>query len=94
MSPPALKPRLISVGYRNSIIRMDTGTGKTLVAVMLIRHITSIPTPADRPRKLVVFLSPGVDLVRRAIAHLPSLGSCICHLTPDAGPVIIQSKLE
>lgn len=53
---------------------MDTGTGKTLVAVMVIRHITSIPTPADAPPKLVVFLSPGVDLVRRESTALIGFG--------------------
>ncbi|KAK4705810.1 endoribonuclease Dicer, partial [Phenoliferia sp. Uapishka_3] len=55
----------ISSGNSNTILRMDTGTGKTLVAIMLIRHITSTPVPSGEPRKLVVFLAPTADLVRQ-----------------------------
>ncbi|ORY90629.1 hypothetical protein BCR35DRAFT_349581 [Leucosporidium creatinivorum] len=54
---------------RNIICRMDTGTGKTLVAVMLIRHITSLPV--DRQgHSLVVFIVPTVSLVDQVSATL------------------------
>lgn len=41
------------------IIRADTGTGKTLIAILLLKQITSISG------KFCVFLSPNVALVYR-----------------------------
>jgi endoribonuclease Dicer len=50
---------------RNSIIRMDTGAGKTLCAIMLIRHISSLAVDITLPRKLQVFIVPTVSLVHQ-----------------------------
>ncbi|KAL8287547.1 hypothetical protein RQP46_003405 [Phenoliferia psychrophenolica] len=71
MAQPAMQPRMYQyealekAREQNTILRMDTGTGKTLVDTMLIRHVTSTPVLTVEPRKLIVFLSPGVDLVRQ-----------------------------
>ncbi|KAI5479007.1 endoribonuclease Dicer [Pseudohyphozyma bogoriensis] len=47
----------------NVVIRADTGSGKTLIAILLIRHITSTPVKASDPRKLIFFVVPSVPLV-------------------------------
>lgn len=54
----------------SSQVRMDTGTGKTLVAIMLIRHITSLPTPPGDPPSLVVCIVPTVNLVTQQSAAI------------------------
>ncbi|SCV72586.1 BQ2448_4123 [Microbotryum intermedium] len=57
---------------RNIICRMDTGTGKTLIAILLTRHITSQPVRASEPKvhRLVVFIVPTVSLVDQVAAVL------------------------
>ncbi|GAA5826093.1 hypothetical protein JCM11251_007161 [Rhodosporidiobolus azoricus] len=47
---------------RNVIIRADTGSGKTLIAVMLIRAMAALGTNEGR---LLVFLTPTVSLVHQ-----------------------------
>lgn len=55
-----------SLDERNRIIRSDTGTGKTLIAILLIKHFSSIPpTPPSHEPKFIVFISPNVTLVIR-----------------------------
>ncbi|KAF7840248.1 endoribonuclease Dicer-like protein 3a [Senna tora] len=49
---------------KNTIAVLDTGSGKTLIALMLIKHIAqSINSTA--PKKLILFLAPTVHLVNQ-----------------------------
>lgn len=62
----------------NTIICADTGTGKTLVAVSLIRHFTQQPEDASQNQKLgrllgkrlVCFVVPTVSLVQQQSAYI------------------------
>lgn len=51
-----------------SIMRADTGSGKTFVAVLLIRSVLARPTTPDR-KQLVVFTTPTTTLVTQQ-AHV------------------------
>lgn len=47
----------------DSVVRADTGSGKTLIAVLLIRSVLSRPTQPGGERSLVVFTTPTTTLV-------------------------------
>lgn len=54
---------------RNTIAVLETGAGKTMIAVMLIKHIAeSLKSNGDK--KLVVFLAPSVHLVHQVCFEL------------------------
>lgn len=50
---------------RNTIAVMDTGSGKTLIAIMLIKDIGQA-IKSSGLKKLIVFLAPTVHLVNQA----------------------------
>jgi len=57
---------------RNTIAVLDTGSGKTLIAVMLMKEVgQTIKTLAVK--KLIVFLAPTVHLVNQACYIVPLL---------------------
>ncbi|GAA5902930.1 hypothetical protein JCM8208_006514 [Rhodotorula glutinis] len=70
----ALVPRLFqeavteqALSY-NVLVRADTGSGKTLIAILALRQLAATPVPArfassDEPKRLVVFLTPTTTLV-------------------------------
>ncbi|GAA5920114.1 hypothetical protein JCM1841_004443 [Sporobolomyces salmonicolor] len=60
---------------RNVLVRADTGTGKTYVAILLMRGLAALP-PTSSEHKLVIFLTPTVVLVKQqaqAIAERTTL---------------------
>ncbi|GAA5964450.1 hypothetical protein JCM21900_005750 [Sporobolomyces salmonicolor] len=60
---------------RNVLVRADTGTGKTYVAILLMRRLAALP-PSSSEHKLVIFLTPTVALVEQqaqAIAERTTL---------------------
>ncbi|GAA6030078.1 hypothetical protein JCM8097_009245 [Rhodosporidiobolus ruineniae] len=57
---------------RNVVVRADTGSGKTFIAVLLIRKLTAQARPEQDSKHLVVFLTPGVSLVHQQAAVLRS----------------------
>lgn len=50
---------------RNTIAVMDTGSGKTMIALMLIKELAKDLGVGDGRRKLIVFLAPTVHLVHQ-----------------------------
>lgn len=57
---------------RNTIAVMETGTGKTIIAVMLITEIgQAIKSSGDK--KLIIFLAPTVHLVHQVFLSIPFL---------------------
>lgn len=53
------------IRYPLSVVRADTGSGKTLIAILLIRSVLSRPTT---DRSLVVFTTPTTTLVAQQAA--------------------------
>lgn len=49
----------------NTIAVLDTGSGKTMVAVMLAREHARRVRAGEAPRRIVVFLAPTVHLVHQ-----------------------------
>jgi ERCC4-related helicase len=49
----------------NTIAVLDTGTGKTMVAIMLAREHVRCVRVGEAPRRVVVFLAPTVHLVHQ-----------------------------
>ncbi|GJN87852.1 hypothetical protein Rhopal_000807-T1 [Rhodotorula paludigena] len=45
------------------LVRADTGSGKTLIAIMLMRQVAAQPVPPGSPHSLIVFLTPTTTLV-------------------------------
>lgn len=49
----------------NTIAVLDTGAGKTMVAIMLAREHVLRARAGETPRRIVVFLAPTVHLVHQ-----------------------------
>ncbi|XP_059458543.1 endoribonuclease Dicer homolog 3 [Corylus avellana] len=54
---------------RNTIAVLDTGAGKTMIAVLLIKDIAEAIKSGDR-KKLVIFLAPTVHLVNQQFEYI------------------------
>jgi ERCC4-related helicase len=54
----------------NTVAVLDTGSGKTMVAVMLAREHVRRVRAGEAPRRIVVFLAPTVHLVHQVRTRL------------------------
>ena len=54
----------------NVIAVLDTGSGKTLISALLIKHLHNLDAFEKRPRRLSVFLVPKVPLVTQQSKYL------------------------
>ena len=59
----------------NTIAVLGTGTGKTMVAIMLAREHVLRARAGEAPRRIVVFLAPTVHLVHQVRIWWPILSS-------------------
>ena len=59
----------------NTIAVLDTGSGKTMVAIMLARQHVLRARAGETPRRIVVFLAPTVHLVHQVGLRWPVLSS-------------------
>ncbi|EJU05694.1 hypothetical protein DACRYDRAFT_113750 [Dacryopinax primogenitus] len=75
--PRQYQTEIFTQAQQNNVIAvMDTGTGKTLIAITLIKWMTTRLRAPGEARKVVVFIVPKVPLVeqqREAIAQQTSL---------------------
>ncbi|KAL6271201.1 hypothetical protein ACE6H2_028112 [Prunus campanulata] len=62
--PRSYQVKVFEVAKRkNTIAVLETGAGKTMIAVMLIKHISEDMIKSNGKRKLIIFLAPTVNLV-------------------------------
>ena len=54
----------------NVIAVLDTGSGKTLISALLIRHVHNLDDFEKKPRRISVFLVPKVPLVAQQRKYL------------------------
>ncbi|CAD6212969.1 unnamed protein product [Miscanthus lutarioriparius] len=72
----------------NTIAVLDTGTGKTMVAIMLAREHVLRARAGEAPRRIVVFLAPTVHLVHQqfeVIREYTDLDAMECHGASGVG---------
>ncbi|CAL4933981.1 unnamed protein product [Urochloa decumbens] len=72
----------------NTIAVLDTGSGKTMVAVMLAREHARRARSGEAPRRIVVFLAPTVHLVHQqfeVIREYTDLDAAECHGASGVG---------
>ncbi|KAG0549124.1 hypothetical protein BDA96_01G228300 [Sorghum bicolor] len=72
----------------NTIAVLDTGSGKTMVAIMLAREHVLRARAGETPRRIVVFLAPTVHLVHQqfeVIREYTDLDAVECHGASGVG---------
>ena len=71
--PRAYQDEMVAIAIQqNTIVRMDTGTGKSLISVGVIRSFTSGIVKDRDPAKLIVFVVPTVALVTQQADYIAS----------------------
>lgn len=72
----------------NTIAVLDTGSGKTMVAVMLAREHARRVRSGEAPRRVVVFLAPTVHLVQQVRPFFFSNGNVEAAIVSDGEALV------